>query len=119
VAAQCRTPLTPLLLSSAMSADWPESCACLYRDALPAATLAAVAADSDAMAAVAPNFWVPREAIEGAAEAREPRTLAEQVVCELYDRVLVRPTVLVLLQLLHATLSRRTALHGAEGQACR
>ena len=68
-------------------ADWPNSAAWLVRDALPARLLAAAAADSDAMAAVAPNFWVPREAIE-AADSREPRTLAEQVVTSLYERSL-------------------------------
>ena len=70
------------------AAEWPASVACLFRDALPAATLAAVAAESDALAAVAPNFWVPRDAIEQ--DSREPRTLVEQVVFELFDRVMVR-----------------------------
>lgn len=66
-------------------AEWPDSSAWLVREALPARLLAAATADSDAMAAVAPNFWVPREAIEAAAEAREaPRTLAEQVVFALH-----------------------------------
>jgi hypothetical protein len=66
--------------------DWPNSAAWLARDALPERLLELAAADSDAMAAVAPNFWVPREAIE--ADAREPRTLAEQVVFALYERVM-------------------------------
>ena len=66
--------------------DWPDSAAWLVRDALPERLLEAAAADSDAMAAVAPNFWVPREAIEAA--AREPRTLAEQVVFALYERAM-------------------------------
>ena len=69
-----------------MVGDWPDSAARLVRNALPERLLDAAAADSDAMAAVAPNFWVPREAIE--AEAREPRTLAEQVVFALYERVM-------------------------------
>ena len=68
--------------------DWPDSAAWLVRQALPARLLAAAAADSDAMAAVAPNFWVPREAIEAAADAPQPRTLAEQVVFALYERSL-------------------------------
>lgn len=68
--------------------DWPDSAAWLVRDALPARLLAAAAADSDAMAAVAPNFWVPRAAIEAAAGEPGPRTLAEQVVCALYERSL-------------------------------
>ena len=72
------------------AAAWPESAACLFRDALPAATLAAVAAQSDALAAVAPNFWVPCDAIEAPAASREPRTLVEQVVFELFDRVMAR-----------------------------
>ena len=90
-------------------AAWPEGSVSLFSGALSERTLAAAVAESDAMAACAPNFWVPREAIEAVrqtqhakrwpptalltrstAQATAPRCLAEQVVYELYDRVMVR-----------------------------
>jgi len=64
--------------------SWPASAASIWRHALPARQLEATAAESDAMACCTPNFWMPREAIEG----RECRTQAEQAVCSLHERVL-------------------------------
>jgi hypothetical protein len=43
---------------------WPDDSVAVFREALRERTLAAAVAESDAMAACEPNFWVPRAAIE-------------------------------------------------------
>ncbi len=60
------------------SSEWPDSVAAVWQHVLTPQTLAAAAADSDAMAACAPNFWMPREAVEPARE-RVSRTAAVTV----------------------------------------
>jgi hypothetical protein len=70
-------------------AAWPGDSAQLFTDALPPQLLLAACTESDALAACDDNFWLPRAELE-AADAREHRTLFEQVVCSLYDRVMVR-----------------------------
>ena len=75
--------------NTALGASWPDSCVAVFADALPEPLLAAVAADSDSLAACEPNFWVPRSAILPVSRESDPqRTLVETVVCSLWDRVL-------------------------------
>lgn len=43
---------------------WPGGAVRVFRDALPSGLLDSIAEESTAVAAAAPNFWVPRELIE-------------------------------------------------------
>jgi len=67
--------------------QWPACAAAVYDDALPPALLARCAAASDALADCEPNFWVPRAAAESN-KSDDLRTLAEEVVRSLHDRML-------------------------------
>ncbi len=59
----CGVDLRPARMADERS-GWPDDFAAVFAHALPERLIAAAAAESDAMAAVEENFWVPREVIE-------------------------------------------------------
>jgi len=59
-------------------AEWPEHSAAVCDQALPDELVRALASQSDALAAIGPNFWVAREAVEAGED--EARTLVERAV---------------------------------------
>jgi hypothetical protein len=68
------------------SESWPGHSAAVYEDALDQDVLQQLTAQSDALAAIEPNFWLPRSAVEAGAPAA--RTLVERAVQQLHDRLL-------------------------------
>jgi hypothetical protein len=67
----------------------PAGTAAVFDNALPPDLLAHCTAASDAWAACAPNFWVPRDcAAVASTDDTQFRTLAEQVVASLHARCL-------------------------------